>query len=174
MAWRVTCAIAAGGTTTFRRGVDRQATAEPRVGFPPADERGPRPRRLAARATAAALATFSGALLTLVPQTATAAPANPSDGKITTAQAAQETAAAGAGRVAGLVAAADAELQLVSLQPQAAQVPVEQAQAQADFAELGRESYMGDQARSAVAVRISAERAGEMLQRAATLESDGV
>ena len=141
-----------------------------------------------------------GTFLLLAAQPATAAPANPSDAEIATAQSAQQAAAAEVGRIAGLVAAAEAELDRVTLEAQAAadaqlvaQAELERAQAaaataqaelevaraavdgaRADVAKLGRESYMRGGALTGVAAMLNAGGPAEMLQQAATLEVLGV
>ena len=137
-------------------------------------------------------------LLLLAPQAA-AAPRNPSDAEITDAQTAQQAAAAEVGRIAGLVAAADAELQRVTAQAQAAadahlvaQAELDRAResaaaaanelqaarlavddARAEVAELGRQSYMRGQSLGALAALLDADGPSAMLQQAATLEMLG-
>ncbi|GAA3164482.1 hypothetical protein GCM10010531_15930 [Blastococcus jejuensis] len=129
-----------------------------------------------------------------------AAPANPSDAEITDAQVAQEAAAAEVGRIAGLVASSEAELQRVTLEAQAAadaqlvaQAELERAQqaavdaaaeleaartaveqARSNVAALGRESYMRGATLTGVAALMNADGPAEMLQQAATLELLGV
>ena len=160
-----------------------------------------RPRReLAVRARTVAVGVIAGALMLLAPPAAVAAPTNPSDAEIAAAQSAQQAAAAEVGRIAGLVAAAQGELERVTLESQAAsdaqlvaQAELDRAQAAAVAAEaeleaaqaavaearsnvavLGRESYMRGAALTGVAAMMSAGGPAEMLQRAATLEILGV
>ena len=166
----------------------------------------PRPARHPARAgslfrrpRSARLATLSAvttALVTLVGQPAVAAPRNPSDAELAAAQSAQEAAAAEVGRIAGLVAAVQADLERVALEARAAadaelvaEAELERAQAEAasaaaeleaarvavaearsDVAALGRESYMRGSTLTATAAMVSAEGPAQMLQQAATLQ----
>lgn len=155
---------------------------------------------LAARTRTAALGAITVALVLFSPSTAVATPANPSDAEIAAAQSAQQAAATEVGRIAGLVAAAEGELERVTLEAEAAsdaqlvaQAELDRAQAAAVAAEaeleaaragvadarsnvagLGRESYMRGAALSGVEAMLSAGGPAEMLQRAATLEILGV
>ena len=147
-----------------------------------------------------ALGSLAGILLLLSAQPALAAPANPSDAEIAAAQSAKASAAAEVGRIAGLVAAAEAELQRVTLEAQAAadaqlvsQAALERAQAAAtaaqaeliaaraaaevarsDVATLGRESYMRGATLTGVAAMLNADGPTAILQQAATLEFLGI
>lgn len=146
------------------------------------------------------LGSIAGALLVLSAQPALAAPGNPSDAEIAAAQSAQGTAAADVGRIAGLVAAAEAELERVTLEAQAAadaqlvtQAALERAQtaataaqaelltaraeaddARADVATLGRESYMRGATLTGVAAMMNADGPAAVLQQAATLDFLGI
>jgi murein DD-endopeptidase MepM/ murein hydrolase activator NlpD len=146
------------------------------------------------------LGSIAGALLVLSAQPALAAPGNPSDTEIAAAQSAQGTAAAEVGRIAGLVAAAEAELERVTLEAQAAadaqlvtQAALERAQtaataaqaelltaraeaddARADVAMLGRESYMRGATLTGVAAMMNADGPVAVLQQAATLDFLGI
>jgi murein DD-endopeptidase MepM/ murein hydrolase activator NlpD len=138
----------------------------------------------------AAVALVSGA----VPAGAT--PRNPSDEEIGAAQSEQEKAAAEVGRIAALVAGAEAELERVGVQAEAAgtaylaaeeallaaQAAAEQTAAeleaaqaavvaaQARIADFSRDSYMNGSNLSASAALLDAEGPGELIQRAALLD----
>ena len=155
-------------------------------------------RRLRQRGLRSAVAATAMAalLLPFAPHPASAAPTNPSDQQLATARAAREAAAAEVGRIAGLAAAAETELQRVTLQAQAAAdaqlvalAELEQAKeaaaasadalrsaerqvesARGDVAALGRATYMRGQTLTHVAALVNAEGPTEMLERAATLE----
>ena len=149
-------------------------------------------RRMAAVPALAALIT---AVLGVMPGPAMAAPANPSDGDIASAQSEQEAAAAEVGRIAAQVASAESELQRVSLVSEAAndayraaEGQLEEAQrasaaaaealqaandavvvAQSDVADLGRESYMRGGSISGVAALLDADGPAALLEQASTL-----
>lgn len=172
--------------------------------FPDQLSRGASPlgccRKRRRRTVRTALGSIAGALLVLSAQPALAAPGNPSDAEIAAAQSAKETAAAEVGRIAGLVAAAEGELQRVTLEAQAAadaqlvtQAALERAQtaanaaqaelltaraeadsARSDVAMLGRESYMRGATLTGVAAMMNADGPTAMLQQAATLEFLGI
>ncbi|WP_171058156.1 peptidoglycan DD-metalloendopeptidase family protein [Modestobacter altitudinis] len=131
----------------------------------------------------------------VLPGQALAAPANPSDGDIASAQSAQQAAADEVGRIAALVASAESDLQRVTGQAEAAndaylvaQGDLEEAQqaaaetaaalqaaneavaaAQADVATLGRENYMRGGSISGVTALLSAEGPSELMEQAAVL-----
>ena len=145
--------------------------------------------------TLASLAAAIAVIVGVTPGQAWAAPANPSDGDIASARSLQEAAAAEVGRIAAQVASAESELQRASLVSEAAndayrvaegqlqeaeQAAVAAAEAlriaqdavvvaQADVAELGRESYMRGGAVSGVAALLSADGPAELLEQASTL-----
>lgn len=124
------------------------------------------------------------------------APTNPTDGQIGAARTEQETAAAEVGRIAGLVAVAEAELERVGIEAEAAgtaymiaeealqqaQVVAEQraaelqaaaaavAVAEARIARFSRDSYMNGSTISRTAALLSSEGPGELIQRAALLD----
>lgn len=142
-----------------------------------------------------ALATLIAIFVSVFPGQALAAPTNPSDSDIASAQTAQQAAADEVGRIAALVAAAESDLQRVTAQAEAAndnyliaQGQLEEAQqaaadtaaalqaandavgvAQADVATLGRENYMRGGSISGVAALLSAEGPSELMEQAATL-----
>ena len=123
-------------------------------------------------------------------------PPNPSDSEIGSAQAQQEAAAAEVGRMQGLVAAAEAELQRVGDLAEAAgtaymaaeealmmaQVAAEQtaaelavaaeavAASEARIALFSRDSYMNGGSLGSSAALLDAEGPGELIQRAAMLD----
>jgi murein DD-endopeptidase MepM/ murein hydrolase activator NlpD len=123
-------------------------------------------------------------------------PPNPTDGEIGAAQGEREAAAAEVGRIRGLLAATQAELEKVSVQAEAAGVAylaaeeaLAEAQAVADAtaAELEKatagvaaaksrigafahDSYMNGSSMSTSAALLSAEGPGELIQRAALLD----
>ncbi len=125
-----------------------------------------------------------------------AAPRNPSDAEIGAAQSEQEQAAAEVGRIAALVAGAEAELERVGVQAEAAgtaylaaeeallaaqeaadqaAAELEEAQAavaaaQARIADFARDSYMDGSNLSSSAALLDAEGPGELIQRAALLD----
>ncbi|SEP02600.1 M23 family metallopeptidase [Trujillonella endophytica] len=128
-----------------------------------------------------------------------APPANPSDGQIDAARAAQDAAAAEVGRIAALVAGAEAELERLSLQAEAAgaaylaaeearqiaQAAADEAAAQlqaaadavavarARIGEFARESYMNGSQLSTTQALLDADGPAELVQRAALLEYVG-
>ncbi|SDF97272.1 M23 family metallopeptidase [Klenkia brasiliensis] len=146
---------------------------------------------LVASVTAAAVVLGAGPALAAPP-----APGNPSDGEITAAQAAQDAAAAEVGRVAGLVAAAEAQLQQVQVQAESAGIAYEAAQealaqaqaaaqetaaqlaaateqvtaAQGRLSDFSRDSYMNGAALTSEVVLLDVRGPGELVQRAAMLE----
>ena len=139
---------------------------------------------------------LAAALVGAGAQPALAAPVNPSDAEIGSAQAAQDAAAAEVGRIAGLVAAAEAQLQQVQVQAESAGIAYEAAQealvaaqaaadaaaaqlaaataavtaAQARITEFSRNSYMNGAALTSEVVLLDAGGPGELVQRAAMLE----
>lgn len=124
------------------------------------------------------------------------APPNPTDGQIGSAQTEQETAAAEVGRIAGLVVVAEAQLERVGVEAEAAgttymiaeeallqaQAVAEQradelqaaatavSAAEARIARFSRDSYMNGSANSTTAALLDAEGPGELIQRAALLD----
>ncbi|WP_085984735.1 M23 family metallopeptidase [Modestobacter italicus] len=146
-------------------------------------------------AAVTALAALIAVFVSVFPGQALAAPTNPSDGDITSAQTAQQAAADEVGRIAALVASAESDLQRVTAQAEAAndayliaQGQLEEAQqaatetaaalqaandavsvAQADVATLGRENYMRGGSISGVAALLSAEGPSDLMEQAATL-----
>lgn len=144
------------------------------------------------------VAVLAGAALvaTATPAFAVPAPPNPTDGQIAAARSEQDAAAAEVGRIAGLVAAAQGELDRVTVQAEAAgnayliaEDALIQAQAVADrtAAELqaaaaavdaaqarigvfSRNSYMKGSLLSSTAALLDSEGPGELIQRAALLD----
>ncbi|MCF6507782.1 M23 family peptidase [Blastococcus sp. MG754426] len=130
------------------------------------------------------------------PSLAAPAPPNPTDDQIGAAQTEQEAAAAEVGRIAGLVAAAEAELERVGIEAEAAgtdymiaEEALLQAQsvaeqmaaeleaaaaavsaAEARIAQFSRDSYMNGSAASTTAALLDAEGPAELIQRAALLD----
>lgn len=165
----------------------RPATARPAVG---------RPARRLRRLFVAAL---TGAVLVGAATPAVAAPPpppNPTDSQIGAAQSEQDAAAAEVGRIAGLVAAAEGELDRATFQAEAAaaaslaaeeaftaaQTAAEQAAAElqvasasvaaaeARIATFSRDRYMTGSKLSATAALLDSAGPGELIQRAALLE----
>ncbi len=123
-------------------------------------------------------------------------PPNPTDGQIGAAQAEREAAAAEVGRIRGLVASAEAELERVGVQAEAAGTAYEaaeealleaQAAAERTAGELraaaagvaaarerigtfSRDSYMNGSSLSSSAALLDSEGPGELIQRAALLD----
>jgi murein DD-endopeptidase MepM/ murein hydrolase activator NlpD len=123
-------------------------------------------------------------------------PPNPSDSQIGAAQSEQDAAAAEVGRIAALVAGAEAELERVGVQAEAAgtayelaQEALQQAQeravrtaaelqaaadavaaAEARIATFSHDSYMDGQSMSKTAALLDSEGPGELIQRAAMLD----
>lgn len=124
------------------------------------------------------------------------APPNPTDGQIGAAQAEQATAAAEVGRIAGLVAVAEAQLERVGIEAEAAgtaymiaEEALLQAEAMAEqraaelqaaaaavsvaearIAQFSRDSYMNGSTIFRTAALLSSEGPGELIQRAALLD----
>ena len=141
---------------------------------------------------------FTGAALigAATPAIAAPAPPNPTDGQIDAAQTEQEAAAAEVGRIAGLVAAAEAELERVGVQAEAAgtaymmaEEALQQAQslaeqtaaelqaaaaavstAEARIGRFSRDSYMNGSMLSTTAALMDSDGPGELIQRAALLD----
>ncbi|SOC51487.1 Peptidase family M23 [Blastococcus aggregatus] len=127
------------------------------------------------------------------------APPNPSDSEIGAAKAQQDAAAAEVGRIAGLVATAEAELERLGVQAEAAGTAYEAANealqvaqgkadeaasqlqvaaeavaaAQVRIAAFSRDSYMQGASMSTSAVLLSATGPAELIQRAAMLDYVG-
>jgi murein DD-endopeptidase MepM/ murein hydrolase activator NlpD len=147
----------------------------------------------------ALVTTLTGAVLfgTAVPALAVPPPPpNPSDAQLGDARSEQEAAAAEVGRIAGLVAAAEAELEKVGVLAEAAGTAYEaavealqQAQAVADqkaaelevaaqavaaaearIADFSRDSYMNGGSLTSEAALLDSKGPGELIQRAAMLD----
>jgi murein DD-endopeptidase MepM/ murein hydrolase activator NlpD len=123
-------------------------------------------------------------------------PPNPTDAELGAAQSEQDAAAAEVGRILGLVAAAEAELERVGIQAEAAgtayliaeeallnaQAAAEQAaaelsvaaaavaRAQTRIATFSRDSYMNGGSLTSPAALLDSEGPGELIQRAALLD----
>ena len=158
--------------------------------------RRPRPARslrsglVAVLAGAALVATAAPALAVPPP------PPNPTDGEIGAARSQQDAAAAEVGRIAGLVTAAEAELERLGIQAEAAGTAYEvadealrAAQAEADraaallrqaadavaaaqvrIAAFSRDSYMSGSTLSGAAALLDAQGPSQLIERAAMLE----
>jgi murein DD-endopeptidase MepM/ murein hydrolase activator NlpD len=151
---------------------------------------------LVAGAVAAVLA---GAVMAAGSGVALAAPVNPSDQQLADARAAQDAAAAEVGRIAGLVAAAQAQLEHVQVQAeaagtayllaeearQAADAAAAQAarnlQAAADamtaaqlrLADFSRDNYMNGSSLTSEMALLNAEGPADLVRKAATLKYVG-
>jgi murein DD-endopeptidase MepM/ murein hydrolase activator NlpD len=170
------------GPVTTRRGPRRARTGHPA-----------RPVRTALVGVLAGMALVGTATPTLaVP----APPPNPTDSQLNSAQAQQQAAAAEVGRIAGLVAAAEAELERVGIHAEAAGTAYmiaeealleAQARAEKSAAELraageavaaaesrialfSRDSYMNGGSLTSEAALLDSEGPGELIQRAAMLD----
>jgi murein DD-endopeptidase MepM/ murein hydrolase activator NlpD len=123
-------------------------------------------------------------------------PPNPSDSQLGAARAEQDAAAAEVGRIAGLVAAAEAELERVGVMAEAAgtayllaEEALQKAQEEADrtaaelqaaaeavaasearIADFSRDSYMKGSSLSSTAALLDSAGPGELIQRAAMLD----
>jgi murein DD-endopeptidase MepM/ murein hydrolase activator NlpD len=123
-------------------------------------------------------------------------PSNPSDSQLGTAKSEQDAAAAEVGRIAGLVATSEAELEKVEVQAEAAGTAYEQAQealqqaqdraaqtaadlqtaaaavaaAEARIATFSHDSYMNGSKLSTTAALLDSAGPGELIQRAALLD----
>ncbi|WP_369133047.1 M23 family metallopeptidase [Modestobacter sp. I12A-02662] len=162
-------------------------------------QRAQRPDRPAGRSRllgGALAAVVAGAVLLGGPGGAAAAPVNPSDEEIGGAQTAQDAAAAEVGRLAGLVAAAEAQLEQAQVQAEAAgaaylaaeeaslQAQAAAAQAAAELqaatdavtaaqrqiADFSRDSYMNGSTLSAEMALLDADGPAELVQAAAMLD----
>jgi murein DD-endopeptidase MepM/ murein hydrolase activator NlpD len=155
-----------------------------------------RPARRRTGLTAGLIAVLAGAVLVGGAVPAVAAPRNPTDTEIAGAQSEQDQAAAEVGRIAALVAGAEAELERVGVQAEAAgtaYLAAEEAltaaqeaadrtaaelQAAADavsaslarIATFSRDSYMNGSNLSESAALLDSEGPGELIQRAALLD----
>ncbi|WP_347058214.1 M23 family metallopeptidase [Blastococcus sp. HT6-30] len=136
-------------------------------------------------------------MVTAVPAVAVPAPPpNPSDGQLSAAQSQQAAAAAEVGRIAGLVATAESELERVGVQAEAAgtayliaeeELALAQQAADRAAAELraageavtaaetriaafSRDSYMNGASLTSSAALLDSEGPGELIQRAAMLD----
>jgi murein DD-endopeptidase MepM/ murein hydrolase activator NlpD len=152
-----------------------------------------RPSRLVTGVIAALAA---GAVVLADGGVAMAAPENPTDQQLAEARAAQDVAAAEVGRIAGLVAAAEAQLEQVQVQAeaagtaylaaeeakQAADAAAEQAAqalqvaadaeaaAQARLADFSRDSYKNSSALSSQMALLDADGPADLVRKAATLD----
>jgi murein DD-endopeptidase MepM/ murein hydrolase activator NlpD len=155
-----------------------------------------RPARVLRRALVGAI---TGAVLVVTAAPALAVPPpppNPSDGQIVDAQLARRAAAAEVGRIAALVAAAEAELEKVGVQAEAAgaayleaEEALTLAQEEADrtagelreaaeavdaakrrIAQFSRDSYMQGRTLTSSAALLDAEGPGELIRQAALLD----
>ncbi|MBJ7450517.1 MAG: M23 family metallopeptidase [Blastococcus sp.] len=176
----------------FQRRPSSATTVRPGARRP----RRPRPARslraglVAVLAGAALVATAAPALAVPPP------PPNPTDGEIGAAQSQQNAAAAEVGRIAGLVTAAEAELERLGVQAEAAGTAYEvaneelqAAQAEADraavllqqaadavsaaqvrIAHFSRDSYMSGSTLSGAAALLDAQGPSQLIERAAMLE----
>ncbi|MCW2530454.1 MAG: Septal ring factor EnvC, activator of murein hydrolase AmiA and AmiB, partial [Blastococcus sp.] len=176
----------------------------PRRPSGPATPRRPGSRRPAAGRPARPLRTMlvgvlTGAVLVGAATPALAAPPpppNPTDSQIGSARSEQDAAAAEVGRIAGLVATAEAELERVGVQAEAAgtayllaEEALQQAQeraaqtatelqvaaaavgaAEARIATFSHDSYMNGSALSTTAALLDARGPGELIQRAALID----
>jgi murein DD-endopeptidase MepM/ murein hydrolase activator NlpD len=146
-------------------------------------------------------ALFAGAVTAVVllgtaaPALAAPPPPNPSDSQLGTAKSEQDAAAAEVGRIAGLVATAESELEKVEVQAEAAGTAYEQAQealqqaqdraaqtaadlqtaaaavaaAEARIATFSHDSYMNGSNLSTASALLDSAGPGELIQRAALL-----
>jgi len=157
------------------------------------------PQRMSRRArwlAAPLAAVVAGAVLLGGAGTAAADPVNPSDDEISDAQTAQDAAAAEVGRLAGLVAAAEAQLEQVQVQAEAAgaaylaaeeasqQAQAAAAQAAADLqaataavtaaqqriADFSRDSYMNGSTFTGGMALLDADGPAELVRTAAMLD----
>ncbi|MGY1811589.1 M23 family metallopeptidase [Blastococcus sp. SYSU D00820] len=157
----------------------------------PARRRGGLRAALVGLLAGAVLVTTAGPALAVPPP-----PVNPSDGEISAAQAAQDAAAAEVGRIAALVAGAEAELERLTVQAEAAgaaylaaeealllaQAAADQTAAQlqaaaaavdAAIARIGtfaRDSYMNGSTLTTTQALLDASGPAELVQRAALLD----
>jgi len=166
----------------------------------PAISRRPGSSRPAAARPLRAL--FAGAVTAVVllgtasPALAAPPPPNPTDSQLGAAKTEQDAAAAEVGRIAGLVATADAELEKVGVQAEAAGTAYEQAQeelqqaqeraaqtaadlqaaadavgaAEARIATFSHDRYMNGSNLSTTAALLDSAGPGELIQRAALLD----
>ena len=161
--------------------------------------RRPRPPRPARSLRSGLVAVLAGAALVVTAAPAVAVPApppNPTDGEIGAARSQQDAAAAEVGRIAGLVTAAEAELDRLGIQAEAAGTAyeianeaLEAAQAEAEraaallrqaadavaaaqvrIADFSRDSYMSGSTLSGVAALLDAQGPSQLIERAAMLE----
>ncbi|MGY2129740.1 M23 family metallopeptidase [Blastococcus sp. SYSU DS0617] len=135
-------------------------------------------------------------VVTAVPALAAPPPPNPTDSELGNAQAQQDAAAAEVGRIAGLVTAAEAELERLGYQAEAAGTAYEVANqalqaaqeradeaaallqqaadavatAQVRIASFSRDSYISGPSMSTTAVLLDAQGPSELIQRAAMLD----
>jgi murein DD-endopeptidase MepM/ murein hydrolase activator NlpD len=154
--------------------------------------------RRARAARTVLVAVVSGAMLlgSAGPAFAVPPPPNPTDGELGSARAQQDAAAAEVGRIAALLASAEAELERVGVLAEAAgtaymlaEEALMQAQAEADqaaadlqvaadavsasearIASFSRDSYMKGSQLSTTAALLDSEGPGELIQRAAMLD----
>src|SRR4051795_3298880 len=137
------------------------------------------PQRMSRRArwlAAPLAAVVAGAVLLGGAGTAAADPVNPSDDEISDAQTAQDAAAAEVGRLAGLVAAAEAQLEQVQVQAEAAgtaYLAAEEARQAADAAaeQAARDLQVAADAVTAAQLRL-ADFARDSYKNGSTLTSE--
>ncbi|MGY2078852.1 M23 family metallopeptidase [Modestobacter sp. SYSU DS0657] len=156
------------------------------------------PRRRPASGVRARLLVLAvtGGLLAAGAGPAVAEPVNPTDEQLGQAQSAQDQAAAEVGRIAGLVAAAESELERVQFLAEAAgtaylaaeesrqlaQAAADQAmrdlaaavaavtEARGRIAEFSRDTYMNGSSLTSAAALLDVEGPGELVRKAATLQ----
>jgi murein DD-endopeptidase MepM/ murein hydrolase activator NlpD len=176
----------------FQRRPSRPTTARPAVRRP----RRPRPGRSVRSALVAVLAGVTVVVSAAPALAVPPAPVNPSDGEIGAARSKQDAAAAEVGRIAGLVTAAEAELERVGIQAEAAGTAYEVANealqvaqgkadeaaallqqaadavaaAQVRIAHFSRDSYMSGSTLSGAAALLDAQGPSQLIERAAMLE----
>ncbi len=176
----------------FQRRLSGPATPHPGSRRPVARRRPRALRTLLAGALTGAVLVGTATPALAVP----APPPNPTDGELGDAQAQQDAAAAEVGRIHGLVAAAEADLERLGVHAEAAgtaylaaeealteaQAAAEQtatdlqdaadavSAAEARIAEFSRDSYMNGGSMSSEAALLDSRGPGELIQRAALLD----
>jgi murein DD-endopeptidase MepM/ murein hydrolase activator NlpD len=157
----------------------------------------PRADRRWSRSLAGGLATLlAGAVLTVNPAVASAEPVNPTDGELDQAAATQQAAEAEVARIAGLVAEAEAQLEQVQVQAEAAgtaylaaeeerqvaeeaaavaardlQLAVEAVTAsESRIRDFSRDSYMNGSALTSELALLDVDGPAELVQKAAMLQ----
>jgi murein DD-endopeptidase MepM/ murein hydrolase activator NlpD len=158
--------------------------------------RAPRRRALSRPLGGVLVALLTGAVLAAGPTPAVADPVNPSDGQLADAAAQQQAAAAEVGRIAGLVADAQARLEQVQVQAEAAGTAYLAAEeerqlaedaaaktaaelqdaadavaaAQLRIADFSRDSYMNGSTLTGEMALLNADGPSELVRKAAMLE----